>query len=106
MRRLYIAGPYSADPEACTLRAIDAFHAVLDLGLYPFLPHFTHYAHLRRPRPYEDWMALDFGWLDACHALLRLPGMSPGADREVARANEMGIPVFTNMEEVAAWAGQ
>lgn len=64
------------------------------LGFSPYIPHLSHFWHMIRPRPYEFWVAHDMTFLECCNALLRLPGDSPGGDREVARANELNIPVF------------
>ena len=38
--------------------------------------------------------------LSRCDAVLRIPGASRGADQDVARAREMGLPVFTSVEEI------
>jgi hypothetical protein len=38
--------------------------------------------------------------LQRCDAVLRLPGESRGADRDVAIAEARGIPVFTSLAEV------
>jgi len=93
--RVYVAGPYTKpDPVTNTRAAIAAGNRLLDLGYAPFVPHLTHYWHLETPRPYEDWMQLDFEWVAVCHAVLRLPGESSGADREVSLARKLGIPVF------------
>lgn len=92
--RIYIAGPYTGgDPAENTNKAIDAGHEAMDLGLDPFVPHLSHFSHARRERGYEDWMKLDLAFLEVCDILWRLPGESPGADREAARAYELGIPV-------------
>jgi hypothetical protein len=37
-----------------------------------------------------------------CDAVLRLPGESRGADRDVEIARERGIPVYTSLEEIPA----
>jgi hypothetical protein len=96
--RVYVAGPYTAATpagvEANVARAIEAGHALMDAGFAPFVPHLSHFSEAQRPRPYEDWMGLDLAWLPAAHAVLRLPGASKGADREVAQAVASGIPVF------------
>ena len=99
-------------------------------GLAPFCPHWSCYAggchdgwyygedevedtrrgvlSVAAAQPtaatHADWLALDFAWLDVCDAVLRLPGDSDGADKEVAHAQERGIPVFTSIEELVAWA--
>ena len=38
--------------------------------------------------------------IERCDAVLRLPGASRGADLDVARARELGIPVFTALEDL------
>ena len=69
-------------------------------GFAPFLPLLTHFQHMVHPEDYETWMKLDFIWVESCDALLRLPGESPGADREVKHAITLGIPVFYSMDEL------
>jgi len=105
MRFIYIAGPYTAPTaegiERNVWAAIEAGHRLMDLGFHPFVPHLSHYSEARRPRHYEEWMALDFAWIRKCDAMLRLPGASSGADREVALARELGIPVFEAIESIA-----
>jgi hypothetical protein len=104
VRRVYVAGPYSSDPEGGTALAMDAADVLEDAGLCAFIPHLSHFRHLRRPRDYEHWMRVDFTWLRQCEALLRLPGESSGAEREVALAYHLGIPVFRAAADVIAWA--
>ena len=105
MKRIYIAGPYSAGDVAVNVRnAIQAANSLLDWGFWPYCPHLTHFQHLLFPRPYEDWLRLDLEWLAVCDAVLRLPGMSPGADREVARAHELDLPVFHDILALSQWA--
>lgn len=101
--RVYVAGPYSADPEACTAEAIRVGTELLDRGYAPFVPHLVHYWEtLHASRPYEDWMRLDLAWVRAADVLLRLPGDSPGADREVEHAHAHGIPVVYSLDELPA----
>ncbi|HTU98977.1 MAG TPA: hypothetical protein VMF13_00450 [Luteitalea sp.] len=38
--------------------------------------------------------------LERCDAVLRIPGDSRGADLDVARAMELGKPVFTDIEQL------
>lgn len=38
--------------------------------------------------------------LERCDAVLRLPGQSRGADLDVARARELGLPVYFDIEEL------
>jgi hypothetical protein len=50
--------------------------------------------------PYETWMEISLSLLSACHALLRLPGESPGADREIGFALSVRIPVYYDVTSV------
>lgn len=38
--------------------------------------------------------------LGRCDAVFRMPGASHGADLEVAKARDMGLPVFTALDQV------
>jgi hypothetical protein len=104
-KRVYIAGPYSRGDQAVNVRtAIFVADAVLALGYAPYLPHLTHFWHLLSPKEYEAWLRLDLHWLDVCDYLLRIPGDSPGADREVQRAAAIGIQAFYGIEQFRAFA--
>lgn len=103
--RVYVAGPYSADPEACTSEALRVGSLLLDLGFAPFVPHLSHYWQtLHQQHDYETWMRLDLAWVEAADVLLRIPGESPGADREVEHARARGVPVVTSVEALLSWA--
>ena len=38
--------------------------------------------------------------LERCDAVLRIPGESRGADLDVARARQLGLPVYTSVNEL------
>lgn len=98
MRRVYIAGPYTQGDTAINVRtALGAAQELLLAGWAPYVPHLTHFWHLVYPGPYEHWAALGIVWLEVADALVRLPGESPGADREVAFARDHGIPVYDSV---------
>lgn len=100
-RKVYVAGPYTKpDPCVNTHNAIRAAEELWDAGFVPFVPHLTHLWHTVSPRPYEDWLAYDLHWLQGCDALLRLPGESSGADKEVAYARTRGIRVVHSIAEL------
>ena len=103
-RYVYVAGPYTGDEEANMARALEAATHLLGAGLYPYVPHLSHYWEAQHAHHYEVWMELDFGWVRRCDAVLRLDGASSGADREVALAKRLGLPVFSTPAEVIAWA--
>jgi hypothetical protein len=95
---VYIAGPYSQpDPVLNTRAAIDWAEQVAKLAAVPVVPHLSHLWHLISPHDYEWWLAYDLAILARCDALLRIPGNSPGADREVEWAGEHGIPVARSL---------
>lgn len=104
---LYVAGPYSSDPVVCTRVALMTATAIYERTEFvPVVPHLSHFWHLLTPLPYEDWLAIDFALLERCHAITRLPGDSPGADREVARALQLELPMieFTAMAQAVQHA--
>lgn len=98
MKRVYVAGPYTKGDVAANVRAAcQAGLEIVKAGHAPFVPHLCHFMHYLEPQRYEVWMAQDFEWVKACHALLRLPGESSGADREVALALQCGIRVYRDL---------
>jgi hypothetical protein len=77
---------------------ITAADWLLALGHAPFVPHLTHFWNLMSPQTWETWLRLDEAWLLVCDCLVRLPGESNGADREVLFCQEHEIPVYIGME--------
>ncbi|HKI36050.1 MAG TPA: DUF4406 domain-containing protein [Gemmataceae bacterium] len=101
--RVYIAGPYTRGDVAVNVReAMLAWALLQAMGHAPLCPHWTHFQHLLTPLDYEDWLAFDLEWLPCCDVVLRLPGESAGADREVAEARRLGVPVVHDVEDLAA----
>lgn len=101
MIKVYIASPYTIGDVAANVKAqIDCADQLIERGFAPFAPLYFHFQHMIHPRSYEEWMKLDFEWVKSCNCLLRLPGESNGADREVAYAGKLGIPVFYSLEEL------
>lgn len=94
---LYIAAPYTRpDPVMNTHRVCQVATFIVErTDWVPVVPHLTLLWHAIVPREIEWWYAYDLRLLSACDALLRLPGESTGADREVAEAIERGIPVLS-----------
>lgn len=114
MVKVYVSSPITqSDQEENVLKAMVAADRLIDAGYCPVVPHYScyqheltpHYScyqHDLTPRPYETWVKLDFALLEVCDAVLRLDGVSPGADREEALARRSGIPVFRDMEALNA----
>lgn len=98
MKKVYVAGPYTKGDVVVNVRnTILVANKIADLGMWPFVPHLTHFWHLVMPRPYEFWCELDNQFLPCCDALIRLPGESTGSDREVELAHTLCIPVVRNV---------
>jgi hypothetical protein len=106
--RVYVSGPLngSGEREANVVRALRAADALVRMGFAPYVPHLCAYWDRVTPREEAEWLNLDLCWVEACHALLRLPGHSPGADREVGHALMLGIPVFRDIPTLAAAYGR
>ena len=101
MIKVYIASPYTVGNTGRNVKAqIDAFIHLLDNGYLPFAPLLAHFVHIAHPKPYDYWTAYDNEWLKNCDVLLRLPGESPGADREVELARSLNIPVVKSLPEL------
>jgi hypothetical protein len=111
---VYVAGPITTNPWGCVRQATDAFALLRVAGCVPFLPQLSVLHEAIDPQPYEEWLAYDLEVIDHCHALVRLPGESPGADREAAYARHLGIAVFEldddhldeQIQAIACWAGE
>jgi nucleoside 2-deoxyribosyltransferase len=97
MRIVYVAGPISSDPLIGTRNAILAAAQLRSVGLGFIVPHLSCLFQMVSPQPYESWMGLDLALIERCDALLRLPGDSFGADREVQHARQQGIPVYLDV---------
>ena len=96
---VYISAPYTKGDVAENIhKVVTIANEVYSHGYLPFVPHLTHLWHLITPKPHEFWMELDLRMLANCDALLRVPGDSIGADIEVAKAYELGIPTFFSID--------
>lgn len=99
MIKVYIASPYTKGDVAVNVRTqLDMADQLMNLGFAPFAPLYSHFQHMHKPRPYEDWIKIDLEWVKVCDCVLRLRGESAGADGEVKFANDNKIPVFYHDE--------
>jgi len=104
MFKVYIASPYTLGDVAVNVKnQMDVADLLMNAGIAPFVPLYSHFQHMAHPRPYQDWIKLDNEWVLVCDAVLRLPGESTGADDETTLAMENQIPVFYTIEEVLAY---
>ncbi len=101
---VYVAGPYSSDPVSCTRTAVHTANQIdcaLRNLLTPaalYVPHVSLLSDIIAHQPYEHWMDLDFAIVERSTAVMRLPGVSPGADRECGHAASLSIPVVDMRE--------
>ena len=103
--KVYIAGPFSSDPLGGTNNAIDAAERIAAMGHIPYIPHLTHYWEARHHHEYQFWLDYDNVFLPMCDVLLRLPGASSGADKEMELAQEHGLLIIHDVAELPkAWA--
>ena len=99
--KVFIASPYTiGDVGLNVKRQIDMSEELINAGYLPFAPLLFHFQHMIHPRYYKDWIDIDLEWLEACDCVLRLDGESKGADGEVKRALELGMPVYYSIEEL------
>lgn len=95
--RVYVAGPVngSGKQNGNAARALEVARLLRAHGFVPFVPHLYWIWSLLQPNEDESyWLSMCDSWVRACDILVRLPGVSPGSDREEEWAKECGIPVF------------
>lgn len=91
---IYIASPYTKGDVAANVTVqMEAAHRLMDMGYCPIAPLLSHFLHIHKNRPYEDWLKFDLMLIPKVDMVLRLPGPSDGADREVSLALSCGIVV-------------
>jgi hypothetical protein len=101
---VYIAGPISRGDTFENVRAACfAWRRLWKMGHRPICPHWSHTQAMTDPVSYGEWLEYDLFWVDVSDAVLRLPGLSDGADQEVDFARKRGIPVFTSEQDLHAY---
>lgn len=107
MKYVHIAGPIAGGDRFRNVGEAMAVAAkLISYGYIVYCPHLCCFLHMIYPLPYETWMELSLAWLAKCDAMIRLPGESPGADREEEYCRRHGIPVFYSVEEFLEWVLQ
>lgn len=99
--KIYVSGPYTLGDRTENVRnAMMAGKQLMSRGHHPYIPHLSFFFDLMWPHEWDRWMELDLAFLKTCDALIRLPGESKGADREVEFAHDNIIVVFNHIDEV------
>lgn len=112
MKRIYVAGPYSANNVLDVLKNIGHGQKVCaELfadGYAPFCP--WHDRTFITDNPDGDFTVEQFyqyslAWLSVSDAMLVLDGWqnSKGTIKEIEHANKLGIPVFFSYDELKMW---
>lgn len=95
--RFYVAGPFSAETQE--ERDFNVLHAS-EIGLNLMRKgHMAHVPHSATERwhgklEYEDFMRLDLSLIEHWATALFFIGPSPGANRERALAEKLGLPIY------------
>lgn len=103
--KVYVAGPLngSGNMGENIHNAMKMGQWLMDRGHDPYVPHLSAFMHMASPRPEKEWLKLDCVWLVQCDVLIRLPGVSPGADHEVDVALFRNIKVCYGIDEFLLW---
>lgn len=107
MKRVYVAGAYSADN---VLKVFENMRAgmvlareVLDAGYAPFVPWFDyHFSMIAPGMTLQQYYNYSMAWLEASDAMILVPGWetSNGTKAEIARARELKIPIYISLEDL------
>lgn len=107
--KIYIASPYTKGWMPTNVRLqLETADKLIDLGYIPYTPLLTHFQEIYSSKSEHVWLKIDFAFLKACDAVLRLKPIgsdgkeipSVGADQEEELAKKEGIPVFYSIEDL------
>ena len=97
---VYIAGPMTHGNQFDNFKnAIAVADRIFKRGHCVVVPQLTFFWNMLHENSYEAWLAMDFQWISKCDALVRIPGLSDGADREVVFAHKSQKLVFQGLNE-------
>jgi hypothetical protein len=107
IRRAYIAGPYSGADIITILhnirQGINKAAALMREGYAVYCPFLDFLIAFMPGPPIEKavYQSNSMAWVECCDVMYVLPGWesSSGTLREIARAEELGIPVFYEVED-------
>lgn len=91
---VYIAGPMSGKYLSCVREMIPVQDALHRAGLVTFAPQLSVLRELITPATWEEYLEYDLDIIAHCDGLVRLPGDSKGADREVEFARKRMMPIW------------
>lgn len=103
--KFFISGPYTASHPREVLknvnRAIDVGVELMKMGHAVYIPHLTHYIHLRPncPFEYKEYLYNDKEFLKVCDALFFIRE-SKGAIEELDLAKRLGKRIYCDLRTV------
>lgn len=114
---ILIAGPYRSGTNdepallAANLRALESYAwPIFEKGHLPMIGEWVALPvlqgvggpGLKSPLAEKIMYPTAERLLQHCDAVLRLPGASRGADQDVLIANELGLPIYTEVSDIPA----
>jgi hypothetical protein len=106
MKRVYVAGAYSANNIITVLEnirnGIKKSVEVLQLGYSPFCPWLDFQFSLAEHITVEQYYRYSMAWLEVSDAVLVLPDYehSKGTLTEIERAKQLNIPIVYSLNEL------
>ncbi len=110
MKRIYVAGAYSADNVIDILdnmrRGMKLAKDVLLAGYAPFCPwmdfHYSLMLDEGERLVVEDYYEYSIAWLEVSDGMILVPGWenSKGTVAEIDKANAFAIPVFSSIKQL------
>ncbi len=112
MEKVYVAGEYSADNVLDVLKNIGKGREVcchlFMIGFAPFCPwHDASYVisnpHVKHSK--HKFYKVSIEWLKCSDAILVISGKGKGGgvDKEIAIAEQLGIPIFYKIADLLRW---
>lgn len=109
--RIYVAGPLSGTADKVNAATVTDYiqncHRMMSIavklrskGHYPYTPCLdVLLGFLDGGWEYDDYADMNLDFMEVCDAMFFI-GHSPGADKELTRAKELGKTVYYSIEEV------
>ncbi len=99
MKYLYLAHPITkGNPFHNVHEACKQADILMKRGFIVMVPGLSALYDMIIPTHYEVYMTQDFAWIERCDCIIRLPGESSGADREIEHAKSLGKQVFYGVQ--------
>ena len=89
-------GDWRANIVNASLIAAD----LMEMGFSVINPVGSWLPDLVAPLTIDQWLANDYGLIEASDCVYRVEGVSEGADKECYHAQQNGIPIFYDLESL------